>query len=79
MEPRRLSCRRVLISPGVLSISVAVLEWNTASPAWTLGVGYDSPAMLSRAQEARVRAILWSSPAGTVQTYCPGTAAAEVR
>ena len=26
--------------------------------------------MLSRAQEARVRTILWSSPAGTVQTYC---------
>jgi hypothetical protein len=25
--------------------------------------------MLSRAQEARVRAILWSSGAGTVQTY----------
>jgi hypothetical protein len=26
--------------------------------------------MLSRAQEARVRAILWSSPAGTSQSYC---------
>ena len=26
--------------------------------------------MLSRAQEARVRAILWNSPAGTIQTYC---------
>jgi len=26
--------------------------------------------MLFRAQEARVRAILGSSPAGTVQTYC---------
>src|SRR5260370_8721353 len=26
--------------------------------------------MLSRAQEARVRAILWSGPPGTVQTYC---------
>ena len=26
--------------------------------------------MLSRAQEARVRAILWSSPRGTIQTYC---------
>ena len=25
--------------------------------------------MLSRAQEARVRAILWNSPAGTIQTY----------
>lgn len=32
--------------------------------------GYDSLAMLSRAQEARVRALLWSGPAGTVQTYC---------
>jgi hypothetical protein len=32
--------------------------------------GYDSPAMLSRAQEARVRAILWNSPPGTIQTYC---------
>ena len=27
-------------------------------------------AMLSRAQEARVREILWNSPTGTVQTYC---------
>jgi hypothetical protein len=27
-------------------------------------------AMLSRAQEARVRAILWSSPTGIIQTYC---------
>jgi hypothetical protein len=26
--------------------------------------------MLSRAQEARVQAILWSSPPGTIQTYC---------
>jgi hypothetical protein len=26
--------------------------------------------MLSRAQEARVRAILWNSPAGIIQTYC---------
>ncbi|HSL51480.1 MAG TPA: hypothetical protein VK878_20600 [Candidatus Deferrimicrobiaceae bacterium] len=26
--------------------------------------------MLSGAQEARVRAILWSGPAGTAQTYC---------
>jgi hypothetical protein len=33
-------------------------------------VGYDGPAMLSRAQEIRVREILWSGPAGTVQTYC---------
>ena len=33
-------------------------------------VGYDSAAMLSRAQETRVRATLWSKPDGTVQTYC---------
>jgi hypothetical protein len=26
--------------------------------------------MLSRAQEARVRTILWNCPAGTIQTYC---------
>ena len=26
--------------------------------------------MLSRAQEARVRSILWNSPAGTSHTYC---------
>ena len=26
--------------------------------------------MLSRAQEARVRELLWSSPPGTIQTYC---------
>ena len=32
--------------------------------------GDDSPAMLSRAQEARVRAILWSGPPGTIRTYC---------
>ena len=41
--------------------------WLLAHP---LPFGYDSRAMLSRAQEARVRAILWSSPPGTVQTYC---------
>ena len=33
-------------------------------------VGYDGPAMLSRAQEARVHAILWSSQPGTIHTYC---------
>jgi hypothetical protein len=33
-------------------------------------VGYDGPAMLSRAQEIRVREILWRGPAGTVQTFC---------
>jgi len=33
-------------------------------------VGYDGHAMLSRAQEARVQAILWSSSAGTIHTYC---------
>jgi len=26
--------------------------------------------MLSRVQEARVRAIVWSSPTGTIHTYC---------
>jgi hypothetical protein len=41
--------------------------WPLAHP---VPFGYDSCAMLSRAQEARVRALLWSSPAGTVQTYC---------
>ena len=33
-------------------------------------VGYDGPAMLSRAQEARVQAILWNSAPGTIHTYC---------
>jgi hypothetical protein len=33
-------------------------------------VGYDGHAMLSRAQEARVQAILWSSSARTIHTYC---------
>jgi hypothetical protein len=32
--------------------------------------GYDSRAMLSRAQETRVRELLWNSPRGTIQTYC---------
>lgn len=41
--------------------------WLLAHP---VPFGYDSCAMLSRAQEARVRAILWSRPAGTVQPYC---------
>jgi hypothetical protein len=31
---------------------------------------YDGPAILSRAQEIRVREILWRGPAETVQTYC---------
>ena len=33
-------------------------------------VGYHGLAMLSRAQEARVQAILWSNSAGTIHTYC---------
>ncbi len=32
--------------------------------------GYDSPAMLSRAQEARVREILESHAPGTLPAYC---------
>lgn len=32
--------------------------------------GYDSAAMLSRAQEARVRDVLANHPPGTIQTYC---------
>ena len=28
------------------------------------------PAMLSRAQEARVQAILWNGSPGTIHTYC---------
>ncbi len=47
---------------------------GSCPPVWLLvpplPFGYDSAAMLSRAQEARVRATLWSSPAGTSQTYC---------
>ncbi len=31
---------------------------------------YDSAAMLSRAQEARVRDVLANHPPGTIQTYC---------
>ena len=38
-------------------------------PTWCCSATI-APAMLSRAQEARVRAILWSSPVETVQTYC---------
>ena len=38
--------------------------------AHPLPFGYDSPAMLSRPQEVRVRAILWSSRAEAVQAYC---------
>ena len=32
--------------------------------------GYDSPAMLSRAQEARIREILGSHAPGTLPAYC---------
>ena len=32
--------------------------------------GYHSRAMLSRAQEARVREVLANHPPGTIQTYC---------
>lgn len=32
--------------------------------------GYHSRAMLSRAQEARVRDVLVNHPPGTIQTYC---------
>ena len=32
--------------------------------------GYDSPRMLSRAQEARIRALIWGSSPGTLLTYC---------
>jgi len=41
--------------------------WLLAHP---LPFGYDSRAMLSRAQEARVRGILWSGPPGIIRTYC---------
>jgi hypothetical protein len=42
-------------------LSVLSNSWLLAHP---LPFGYDSPAMLSRAQEARVREILGESPAG---------------
>jgi len=48
--------------PRVAALVMAVSTW--------VPFGYDSPAMLSRAQEARVQAILWSSPPRTIQTYC---------
>ena len=38
--------------------------------AYPEGMGYDSLAMLSRAQEARVRGVLANHPPGTIQTYC---------
>ena len=40
-------------------------RWSTPTHSATI-----ARAMLSRAQEARVRAILWNSPRGTIQTYC---------
>jgi len=47
------------------------MEWHgfglLAQPC---AFGYDSHAVLSRAQEGRVRGILWSSPTGVIQTYC---------
>ena len=43
---------------------IVQLVWLLAHP---VPFGYDSCAMLSRAQEARVRTILWSSPAGSVE------------
>ncbi|HSL51482.1 MAG TPA: hypothetical protein VK878_20610, partial [Candidatus Deferrimicrobiaceae bacterium] len=49
------------------TVRIVQLVWLLAHP---VPFGYDSCARLFRAQEARVRAILWSSPAGTVQTYC---------
>lgn len=46
-------------------------EFEMAEPlAAVVRVDYDSPAMLSRAQEARVREILGSHPPGTLVAYC---------
>lgn len=43
---------------------IVQLVWLLVHP---VPFGYDSCAMLSRAQEARVRTILWSSPARSVE------------
>jgi hypothetical protein len=42
------------------------------SPNWPTWCCSDTiaPAMLSRAQEARVRDVLGNHPPGTIQTYC---------
>jgi len=44
--------------------------WNTALLAYGLSFGYDTRAMLSRAQEARVRDALANHPPGTIQMHC---------
>ena len=57
---------------GLAFTAPPMKKWLTcfAPLAHSCAFGYHSRAMLSRAQEARVRAILWSSAAGTVQSYC---------
>ena len=49
------------------------------SLAWSPPFSYHSRAMLSRAQEARVRDVLASHPPGTIQTYCLEHLAAAVK
>jgi hypothetical protein len=49
------------------------------SLAWSSPFSYHSRAMLSRAQEARVRDVLASHPPGTIQTYCLEHLAAAVK
>ena len=57
---------------------------ETRQGAWSclaqpFAFGYHSRAMLSRAQEARVRDVLANHPPGTIQTYCLEHLAAAVK
>ena len=55
-------------------------RWRNAGPlVHPCAFGYHSRAMLSRAQEARVRDILGNHPPGIIQTYCLEHLAAAVK
>jgi hypothetical protein len=65
MRMPRVARNQTTAISRTLLVQIVQLVWLLAHP---VPFGYDSCAMLSRAQEARVRALLRSSPAGTVQT-----------
>src|SRR6266478_1581131 len=70
--PCRLPFTREQFNPGYRRLSTGTLPLSSRHRALVESplFGYDTAAMLSRAQEARVRDVLANHPPGTIQTYC---------
>jgi hypothetical protein len=70
----REAVESVFLARTILSAGV-----SSAPLARPCAFGYHSCAMLSRAQEARVRDVLANHPPGTIQAYCLEHLAAAVK